>query len=133
MYDEEAIRDNETHGIWKKMSTSQSTNDISFDGHPAVKKYSEEIPDQLHDLLLPGDRSEFEEFSKRVKALRFILEERAYVMDLQDFYELPLRPNASVKETMIRARLKYRQERLENDGKFPEPGADENLPVDPLE
>ena len=67
------------------MKTSQSTIDISFDRHPAVKKYAEEIPVQLHDLLLPGDRSEFEEFTKRLKELRFILEERAYVMDLQDF------------------------------------------------
>ena len=119
--------------VGNDMSTSQSRKKIEFNRFPVVRKYAEEIPAQLHGLLLPIDQSELETFSKRVKLMRCKLEERAYVMELQEMYDLPLRPNATVKETMIRARLKYRQERLENDGDFPEPGTDENLPVDPLE
>ena len=115
------------------MSKLQQKHKASGERSVTVSEYAAELPEQLHDLLLPSDPLELEEFSKRIKALRFKMEERAYVMDLQDFYELPLRPNATVKETMIRARLKYRRHRLENDGQFPEPGADENLPVDPLE
>jgi hypothetical protein len=117
----------------KAMSNVKQKNKAKFDRNPVIDEYAGGIPGQLYDLLLPTDQSELEEFSERIKELRFKLEERAYVMELQDFYELPLRPNATVKETMIRARLKYRRQRLENDGEIPEPGADENLPVDPLE
>jgi hypothetical protein len=103
-----------------------------FDRLTTLADYATEIPEHLNDLLLPAEQSELEQFAERIRKLRIKQEEREYVMGLQEVYDLPLRPNATVKQTMIRARLKIRLDRLAATGRLPEPGTDD-LPVDPLE
>jgi hypothetical protein len=105
----------------------------SPDRHPMIQQYLSQIPEQLWGVLGPDDESGLREFSQRIKALRLWEEERAYVRELQELYELPLRPNETVKETMIRARLKFRRLRNEKGNSVPDSDLDFDLPVDPLE
>ena len=102
------------------------------DHHPVVERYLARIPADLHDLLLP-DPQQAAEFVAAIKSLRDIEEERSYVMALQRRYELPLRPNESIKRTMIQVRLQILKKRreAEAEGKIFDP--DQPLPVDPLE
>lgn len=97
-----------------------------------VEKYLARIPEDLRDLLGP-DLKRLEEFALAIKALRIKEEERGYVMDIQYRYGLPLRPNESVKQTMIKVRLailKKRREAAQDSSSVDIRG---HLPVDPLE
>jgi len=102
------------------------------DHHPVVVKYLARIPADLHDLLLP-DPKHAAEFVVAIKSLRDIEEERSYVMALQRRYALPLRPNESIKRTMIRVRLEILKKRREAEAEGKTFDPDRSLPVDPLE
>jgi len=100
--------------------------------YPLVSRYVARIPEDLRDLLIPP-HEQLAEFATAVKSLRIKEEERYYVLDIQRRYRIPIRPNESVKETMIRVRLAIIRKRREA-------AEDENivdifgpLPVDPLE
>jgi hypothetical protein len=101
-------------------------------GHPLVEEYLERIPIALRDLLAPG-QEHLAEFAVAVKSLRLKEEERAYVMAIQQRYRLPLRPNETVKRTMIRARLAILRKRQEAEAEGDIVDTDWPLPVDPLE
>lgn len=97
-----------------------------------VEKYRARIPLDLRDILLPDD-TQMSELAMAIKRLRIKEEERYYVTEIQRRYRIPLRPNESVKRTMIRARLAILRKRRET-------GEDEDmvdihgpLPTDPLE
>jgi len=100
--------------------------------HPLVEEYLARIPTDLRDLLAPNQESPAE-FVVAIKSLWLKEEERSYVMDIQQRYRLPLRPNESVKRTMIRVRLailkRIREAEIEGDLI----DTDTSLPVDPLE
>ncbi len=100
---------------------------------PLVKQYSKRIPQDLWDIFLPQSPDGLETFSAAIKALRLKEEERNYVMELQQQYELPLRPNLTVKETMIQVRLNLLQERKRRGQEADDLSIDDSLPVDPLE
>ena len=92
--------------------------------------YLAAIPRNLWDLLVPTNPEEHTDFCATIHKLRIQEVERDYVMDLQQVYRIPIRPNESVKATMIRIRLKILNQRIETgnrDSLF------EDLPVDPLE
>lgn len=110
--------------------TEQTRN--AWNQYPLVAEYVGSIPEDLHDLLLP-DFDQLGEFATAVKALRIRETEREYVRELQDYYRVPLRPNESVKRTMIRVRLAILKLRIASreDGDLLE--AYGPLPVDPLE
>jgi len=97
-----------------------------------IERYRTRIPKDLWDILMPdGDR--LADFAVAVKALRIKEEERDYVRDIQLRYRISLRPDESVKETMIRVRmaiLKLRRSRDEDENLI---DAGDSLPVDPLE
>jgi hypothetical protein len=100
--------------------------------HSLVEKYLARVPEDLRDLLGPKD-GQAEDFAVAVKALRLKEEERYYVMHLQRRHGLAIRPNESVKRTMIRARLsilRKRQEGADDEDCFE---LNDPLPVDPLE
>lgn len=100
--------------------------------HLLLEQYLAQIPVDLRDLLAP-DREHPVEFAAAVRSLPMKEEERSYVMAIQHRYRIPLRPNESVKRTMIRVRLSIlkRLREAEADG---EPiDTDVSLPVDPLE
>jgi hypothetical protein len=101
-------------------------------GHPLVDEYLEQIPVGLRDLMAPA-RELLAEFAVAVKSLRLKEEERAYVMAIQQRYRLPLRPNETVKRTMIRARLAILRKRQEAEAEGDIVDTDWGLPVDPLE
>lgn len=77
----------------------------AIDQHPEIKHYTESIPRQLGQLLLPSDIAAFPEFSKAIKALRIKEKERDYIIELRKKYGLPFQPNASIEETIKRVRL----------------------------
>lgn len=102
-----------------------------------VRKLTErcgrEIPTDLHHLLLPVERQQWHAFLVKAKKLRIREIERNYVMELQTKHNLSVRPNESVKATMIRARLRILKNRLQKM-RVEEPGAPKRImPVDPLE
>jgi len=97
------------------------------------ERYSREIPTDLHHLLLPVEPHQWRTFLVEAKKLRIREMERNYVMDLQSRHNLPVRPNESVKATMIRARLEVLKNRLQYL-KVDSPGVRRRImPVDPLE
>ena len=100
--------------------------------HPLVEEYLAQIPDDLHDLLVPS-QDDPAEFAAAVKSLRLKEEERSYVMAIQQRYRLPLRPNESVKRTMIRVRLAILKKIREAEIEGNPIDTDTSLPVDPLE
>ena len=100
---------------------------------PLVKQYSKRIPQDLWDIILPQSPDEFTAFSAAIKALRLKEEERNYVIELQQQYDMPLRPNATVKETMIQVRLNVLRERRRRGEETDGQTVDDSLPVDPLE
>ena len=98
-----------------------------------TKDYLAAISRNLWDLLVPANPEMHTDFCATIHKLRVREVERNYVLDLQQVYRIPIRPNESVKATMIRVRLKILKQRL----KRLEPGDRnslfEELPVDPLE
>lgn len=110
----------------KEIRRPESTN------HALVEKYLARIPEDLRDLLGP-DSERREEFALAIKALRIKEEERGYVMDIQTRYGLPIRPNETVKQTMIKVRLAILRKRREAALDSSLVDIRGHLPVDPLE
>jgi len=100
--------------------------------HPLVEKYLARIPVDLRDLLTPH-QEHLAEFAAAIKSLPVKEEERSYVMAIQQNYRIPLRPNESVKRTMIRVRLAILKRRREAEAEGDPIDTDASLPVDPLE
>jgi hypothetical protein len=100
--------------------------------YPLVSRYIARIPEDLRDLLIPP-HEHLAQFAAAVKALRTKEEERYYVLDIQRRYRIPIRPNESVKETMIRVRLAILKKRLSADEDEKIADIFGRLPVDPLE
>ena len=97
-----------------------------------LKKYQSRIPSDLKDILLP-DEAQMSQLAITIKRLRIKEEERNYVIEIQRRYRIPLRPNESVKRTMIRVRLailRKRRDADEGEDIFDLYGP---LPIDPLE
>ncbi len=94
-----------------------------------MKQYAGRIPEELWYLFLPELPDELEAFSEALKSFRLREEERNYVMELQREYDIPIRPNESVKQTMIRVRLESIRERKHRRGSITRG----ELPIDPLE
>lgn len=105
----------------------------AIEEYPSIKQYSRRIPRELWQIFLPQLPDEFAEFSTALKSLRLREEERNYVMELQREHEVPLRPNETVKETMIRVRLQNLRERRHHGRRSHNKVFDEDLPIDPLE
>ncbi len=97
-----------------------------------LSDYSKKIPRQIRQLLVPGGKTETKKFGQLITDLAIKEKERNYIMEIQLSYDLPLRPNDSLKATMITARLKILQMRKQHYKKL-KPGRRGNLPVDPLE
>lgn len=100
--------------------------------HLLLEQYLAEIPVGLRDLLAP-DQEHPVEFAAAVKSLPMKEEERSYVMAIQQRYRIPLRPNESVKRTMIRVRLAILKRLREAEAEGEPIDTDVSLPVDPLE
>jgi hypothetical protein len=98
-----------------------------------LEHYLRRIPSSLRDLLVPRTRRERYRFAKAIKALRIREEERNYVRELQKKFDLPLRPNETVKETMIRVRLRRFRDIRRSAGEGWWPDCGDNFPTDPLE
>jgi len=97
-----------------------------------VQKYVARIPEDLRAILAPESERTLE-FAAAIKSLRLKEEERYYVIDIQHRYGIALRPNESVKQTMIRVRLKLLRERREAEAEGDVVDTYAPLPVDPLE
>lgn len=107
------------------------TKDIARDD--CIENYVSVIPKNLRDLLIPANPDELSGFCSTIHKLRVREVEREYVMDLQRVYRIPIRPNESVKATMIRVRLKVLKQRLEHRDAGTQESLFSNLPIDPLE
>ena len=106
---------------------TRADQDLCIDDHLAA------IPINLWDLLVPANKEEHADFCARTHKLRVREVGRNYVMDLQRVYRIPLRPNESVKATMIRVRLMILKQRLIRPETGHRNSLFEELPVDPLE
>jgi len=97
-----------------------------------IQKYRESIPRDLRGILMP-DSTRDEAFAGAVKRLKLYEIEREYVRELQEYYNVPLRPNESVKRTMIRVRLRIIKKVKAGNGQGRIIELSHGLPVDPLE
>lgn len=96
-----------------------------------LTNYLKQIPKELWIQLVPNNLDDLQLFAKKIKQLRIKEKERNYVMELQQSYRLPLRPNSTVKETMIAARLQKIKKKNRPLSKNSEDLGD--LPIDPFE
>lgn len=92
--------------------------------------YLKQVPQDLWPLMIPDNLEDLIVFAGQIKKLRIWEKERNYVMELQQVYHLPLRPNATVKETMIAARLQQVKKRNRPLKESDDSG---DLPIDPFE
>ena len=106
---------------------------IETDAYPELDFYKKQIPEDLWDIFIPYDETDLLKLSYDIKRLRIKEKERQYVLEIQNHYGLPIRPNATLKETMIRVRLKFLKKRKSIKNKNENTGNEGTLPVDPLE
>lgn len=105
----------------------------ALDRNPLLRRYMDGIHEDVWELFLPKDQDEWPSLATAVIALRLVEEERRYVISLQHKYDLPLRPNESVKSTMIRVRIRRLRRRKRSNDNLPPPDAGGLMPIDPLE
>ncbi len=98
-----------------------------------VEQYRSRIPADLRDILLSNDEEGVSELAFAIKRLRAKEEERYYVTEIQRKHSIPLRPNESVKKTMIRVRLDILRRRRNGDDKELLTDINDAMPTDPLE
>ena len=101
----------------------------AIENHPVIKDYLANIPENVWDILLPESVDELAEFSSEVKSCLTQSEERDFIMKVQRDHGLPLRPNASVRETVIAVRIQHLRDkhrrhknRPPRDGNYPPAG-----------
>lgn len=82
-----------------------------------VKGMLETVPRDCAFLFIPGSIEELRSMEERAMRLKDIENRRNEVMFLQRKYDLPLRPNWSLRETKIRIRIAQRKKVLHNWGK----------------
>ena len=98
-----------------------------------LESYLVGIPADILDIFVPETAREKYMLSKAIKRLRIREKERNYVMENQQHFSLPLRPNETLKKTMIRARLTILQNRLKRNKTSGSTSGGLSLPIDPLE
>lgn len=101
--------------------------------YPTIQNYLASLPKDLWDLVLPESPAQLGLFARSIHALRAREAQREYIIGLQKKYDLPLRPNATIQETMklVRLERKKRSGRRNSSGlKFDRDG---NPPTDPDE
>jgi hypothetical protein len=101
--------------------------------NPLLQKYIAQIPRDLRHILIPRSEQGKAKLAAAVKAFRLRQVERNYVLDLQQYYKLPTRPNETVKQTMIRVRLAMLKRRRAAGVDRHRPMEGGVLPIDPLE
>lgn len=111
----------------KKLKNEKSSISLQQES----EKYLKGIPDFLHSIFIP-EQHEKETFIERARKLRIREKERNYVMEIQRNNKIPLRPNESLKQTMIRVRLKFLMKKKKT-AKKADKNIFKNLPIDPLE
>jgi hypothetical protein len=103
------------------------------DNEHCADEYLAVIPKNLWNLLVPANPEELADFCATTHKLRIREVERDYVMDLQRVYRMPIRPNESIKATMIRVRLMILKQRLKHHETGHRNSLFDELPVDPFE
>lgn len=101
---------------------TKDKNDKLFKGVAAfhVVKMLEGIPEDLVDLFMPNDEDALAQLEMNIVNWSVKIKARAEVIRLQKRYELPLRPNQSLRDVTIRLKiLKLKK----NDDDF-QPGKD---------
>lgn len=98
--------------------------------YPSILKHLESIPEKLWDLFLPATPEELPRYARSIHELRARETERDYIRGLQQKYDLPLRPNATMNETMKLVRIARKKRSAANPRQLPfDPEG--NLPIDP--
>ena len=70
-----------------------------------VRHLLESIPQDLWDIFLPSTDAGLLELETRIVNFKAREVERQRVMAIQELCDFPLRPNATLKETQLKARL----------------------------
>ena len=119
----------ETHSVVFKMTKRMQEQ---LTDYPTIQNYLASVPEDLWDLVLPESPSQLGLLARAIHELRAREAQREYIIGLQKKYELPLRPNATMHETMklVRLERKKRQSQRKRDIKFDRDG---NPPIDPDE
>ncbi len=73
--------------------------------YPKLLKYLTGISKDIWDLLLPENIEDYQEFADDIESCRATEEIRNHIMKVQNRFNLPLRPNSSVKETIQLVRV----------------------------
>jgi hypothetical protein len=83
----------------------------ALEQYPVIKEYLSNIPTDIWDLLLPDSPADLAQFSSDIRSCRAQQEERDFIMEVQIRHGLPLRPNASVRDTVIAVRIQHLREK----------------------
>lgn len=125
----EVLWTRETHSVVFKMTKRMQEQ---LTDYPTIQNYLASVPEDLWDLVLPESPSQLGLLARAIHELRAREAQREYIIGLQKKYELPLRPNATMHETMklVRLERKKRQSQRNKGITFDRDG---NPPIDPDE
>lgn len=79
----------------------------AIEDYPVIKQYLANIPENVWDILLPESVDDLADFSSDIRSCLAQGEERDFIMKVQLDHGLPLRPNASVRKTVIAVRIEH--------------------------
>lgn len=121
-----------TFGVRLVVFTMKRNMKEQLTDYPTVQNYLASIPEDLWDVVLPESPLQLGLFARAIHELRAREAQREYIIGLQKKYGLPLRPNATMHETMklVRLERKKRQSQRSRNIKFDSEG---NPPIDPDE
>lgn len=91
----------------KKLGTCQIlTPKWDIPSAPHVTNMLSSIPEDLHEMFMPDTTEELDELEMRLATFGKVQEDRGRVRILQSQFELSLRPNMSLEDTIVRVRVK---------------------------
>jgi len=88
---------------------------LDFDVSFCVVKFLEKLPRSIRDLFTPKTEDELFELESRIIKFAVRQRERDKVMDLQKEFNLPLRPNQSLKEVLIKIKILSLKKKLQSE------------------
>ena len=95
-----------------------------------VRKFLSELPKDLRKMFTPRTPEEIEELEMRLMKFPKFEDSRQRIINLQRQYGLPIRPNMTLSQTLVRIRieqLRYKKKMEYDEGIYRDPDSDESM------
>lgn len=88
--------------------------EINFEEYQELKKYLDGLPEDIWDILIPSDEKDYKAFMSEIKYCRANEETKTHIMRIQRQFDLPLRPNETIRKTVKKVRIKVLRDKNKN-------------------